>query len=111
MALMKMKRNLLGIISFQENSKANQYYNTKATYEFLNLKKSIKKINKEVVDRIMAEAVSKNFPQDGDQPGSLPEQNWPRPSKMPRRRRRISKRREKYNQWVVNRVMAESLLK
>ena len=75
MALMKMKRNLLCIISFQENSKANQYYNTKATYEFLNLKKSIKKINKEVMDRIMAEAVSKNFPQDGDQPGSLPEQN------------------------------------
>ena len=37
--------------------------------------KIYKKINKEVMDRIMAEAVSKNFPQDGDQPGSLPEQN------------------------------------
>ena len=42
---------------------------------FLNLKKIYKKINKEVVDRIMAEAVSKNFPEDGDQSGSLPEQN------------------------------------
>ena len=63
------------------------------------------------MDRIMAEAVSKNFPEDGDQPGSLPEQNLPRPSKMPTRRRRISKTRDKYNQGMVNRVMAESLLK
>ena len=57
MALMKMKRNLLGIISFQEKSKAKSILQYKS---YIQDSKRRDKYNQGVVDRVLAEALIKH---------------------------------------------------
>ena len=64
MALMKMKRNLLGILSFQEKSKAKSILQYKS---FIQDSKRRDKNNQGVVDRVLAEALIKEFQEDDSQ--------------------------------------------
>ena len=57
MALMDMKRNLLGIISFQEKSKAKSILQYKS---YIQDSKRRDKYNQGVVDRVLAEALIKH---------------------------------------------------
>ena len=61
MALMDMKRNLLGIISFQEKSKAKSILQYKS---YIQDSKRRDKYNQGVVDRVLAEALIKEFQED-----------------------------------------------
>ena len=58
---------------------------------------------------MMTESLIKEFPEDGDHSGNLPQRKYP--STKHTKTTMLSKNRDKYNRELLNRVLAKALIK